>query len=39
MFGKGADLENFNPKNMDAKDLEKAAKQLGGAYRQVNYPV
>ena len=29
MFGKGADLENFNPKNMDAKDLEKAAKQLG----------
>ena len=31
MFGKGADLENFNPKNMDAKDLEKAAKQLGGS--------
>ena len=30
MFGKGADLENLNPKNMDAKDLEKAAKQLGG---------
>ena len=31
MFGKGADLENFNPKNMDAKDLEKAAKQLVGS--------
>ena len=34
MFGKGADLENFNPKNMDAKDLEKAAKQLGEAFHR-----
>ena len=39
MFGKGADLENFNPKNMDAKDLEKAAKQLGEAFHRGNYPV
>ena len=38
MFGKGADLENFNPKNMDAKDLEKAAKQLGGGLPSGKLP-
>ena len=38
MFGKGADLENFNPKNMDAKDLEKAAKQLGGSLPSGKLP-
>ena len=38
MFGKGADLENFNPKNMDAKDLEKAAKQLGGSIPSGKLP-
>ena len=38
MFGKGADLENFNPKNMDAKDLEKAAKQLGGSLPSGKFP-
>jgi len=38
MFGKGADLENFNPKNMDAKDLEKAAKQLGGSLASGKLP-
>ena len=38
MFGKGADLENFNPKNMDAKDLEKAAQQLGGSIPSGKLP-
>ena len=38
MFGKGADLENFNPKNMDAKDIEKAAKQLGGSLPSGELP-
>ena len=38
MFGKGADIENFNPKNMDAKDLEKAAKQLGGGLPSGKLP-
>ena len=38
MFGKGTNLENFNPKNMDAKDLEKAAKQLGGGLSPGKLP-
>ena len=31
-------VENFNPKNMDAKDLEKAAKQLGGSLPSGKLP-
>lgn len=38
MFGKGTNLENFDPKNMDAKDLEKAAKQLGGGLSPGKLP-
>ena len=30
MFGKGADLENFNPKIMDAKDLNLVISPMEG---------